>query len=286
MRSVPIAVDHETPLDAVYEDDDFIAVNKPVGFHTAPIHRWQGGSIVSILLAHFSKATAAAGDAPQQQQGGPVKQQQKQQPEEPIQQQPQQQQVSEKLPSHVAAVKPYVLHRLDYNTSGLLLIGKRREVVPGVAMQFRWDWVLRAWTTSPPSEHDVLQTCRVRRELTLLSSCCLLCEQPTMVKVCAHWSGLVGTAMHVDLSIGLVAACACVATCAAGSAQYARSTWQSLLAFHSCQRSSSSGKMQRSCSSSVAALCLLWMHPLTSTHCMTRPAALLLVASRHSHMWR
>lgn len=148
MRSVPIAVDHETPLDAVYEDDDFIAVNKPVGFHTAPIHRWQGGSIVSILLAHFSKAAAGAAPAAgalQQQQGSLVEQQQQhqereqqqqQQPEDPMQQQ-QQQQVLAKLPSHVAAVKPYVLHRLDYNTSGLLLIGKRREVVPGVAMQFR-----------------------------------------------------------------------------------------------------------------------------------------------------
>jgi 23S rRNA-/tRNA-specific pseudouridylate synthase len=150
MRSVPIAVDHETPLDVVYEDEDFIAVNKPVGFHTAPIHRWQGGSIVSILLSHFSKtAAAAAGDAPQQQQGSATleqqqqeereqQQQQQQRPEQPaLQQQQQQQQEPERLPSHVAAVKPYVLHRLDYNTSGLLLIGKRRDVVPGVAMQFR-----------------------------------------------------------------------------------------------------------------------------------------------------
>jgi 23S rRNA-/tRNA-specific pseudouridylate synthase len=153
MRSVPIAVDHETPLDVVYEDEDFIAVNKPVGFHTAPIHRWQGGSIVSILLSHFSKtaaaAAAAAGDAPQQKQGSATleqqqqeereqqqQQQQQQRPEQPALQQ-QQQQEPERLPSHVAAVKPYVLHRLDYNTSGLLLIGKRRDVVPGVAMQFR-----------------------------------------------------------------------------------------------------------------------------------------------------
>jgi hypothetical protein len=30
-----------------------------------------------------------------------------------------------------------VLHRLDYNTSGLLLFAKRRDVVPGVAAAFR-----------------------------------------------------------------------------------------------------------------------------------------------------
>jgi hypothetical protein len=38
-----------------------------------------------------------------------------------------------------------VLHRLDYNTSGLLLFGKRRDVVPGVAALFRW---ARAATSS------------------------------------------------------------------------------------------------------------------------------------------
>lgn len=142
MRSVPIAVDHDTPLDVVYEDADLVAVNKPVGFHTAPIHRWQGGSIVNILLAHFSKvaAVAAAATAPAPAAAGSdssmapadAQQQHKQQQQEQQEQQEQQQR-----PSHMAAVKPYVLHRLDYNTSGLLLFGKRREVVPGIGKQFR-----------------------------------------------------------------------------------------------------------------------------------------------------
>lgn len=119
MRSVPIAMDFDTPLDVVYEDADVIAVNKPVGYHTAPIHRWQGGSIVSMLLAHFSRtAAAAAGGSDGAQQQQQLQQQSK--------------------PSHMAAVKPYVVHRLDYNTSGLLLLGKRREVVPGISKQFRW----------------------------------------------------------------------------------------------------------------------------------------------------
>jgi 23S rRNA-/tRNA-specific pseudouridylate synthase len=112
-------MDFDTPLDVVYEDADVVAVNKPVGFHTAPIHRWQGGSIVSLLLAHFSRAAAStAAAAPGGSDGAPQQQQQQ--------------------PSHVAAVKPYVVHRLDYNTSGLLLLGKRREVVPGISKQFRW----------------------------------------------------------------------------------------------------------------------------------------------------
>jgi 23S rRNA-/tRNA-specific pseudouridylate synthase len=159
MRSVPIALDHDTPLDVVYEDADFVAVNKAVGFHTAPVHRWQGGSIVNMLLAHFSRtaagaaaaagsngsaaATAAAATAasaaaaePSSNAASAVQQQCEQQQQQHDKQQ-QQQQDNQARASHVAAVKPYVVHRLDYNTSGLLLFGKRREVVPGVNKQFR-----------------------------------------------------------------------------------------------------------------------------------------------------
>jgi 23S rRNA-/tRNA-specific pseudouridylate synthase len=126
-----MAVDTTTPLDVVCEDADFVAVNKPVGFHTAPIHRWQGGSMVSILLAHFARTAAAAAAAsggggggrdssvPAAGGAGSSTEQQQQQLR------------------HVAAAKPYVMHRLDFNTSGLLLFGKQREVVPGVAAQFR-----------------------------------------------------------------------------------------------------------------------------------------------------
>lgn len=127
MRTVPIAVDTSTQLDVVYEDGDFIAVNKPVGYHTAPIHRWQGGSMVNILLGHLQQTPNvkenitvgvpcdSAGPEQHMQQAAAVQQ----------------------LKQHQPHAKPYVVHRLDYNTSGVLLFGKRREVVPGVSAQFR-----------------------------------------------------------------------------------------------------------------------------------------------------
>uniref|UniRef100_A0A383VXB0 Pseudouridine synthase RsuA/RluA-like domain-containing protein n=1 Tax=Tetradesmus obliquus TaxID=3088 RepID=A0A383VXB0_TETOB len=127
MRSVPIAVD-TNPLDVVVEDADFIAVNKPVGFHTAPIHRWQSGSMVNLLLGHLTGATAAAQAAAAAAAGASSA-------DASMQQQQQQQQ--QRQPRHQANAKPYVLHRLDYNTSGLLLFAKRRDVVPGVAAAFR-----------------------------------------------------------------------------------------------------------------------------------------------------
>lgn len=42
MASVPLASDPGGPLDVVYEDHQLLAVNKPVGLHTAPIHRFTG----------------------------------------------------------------------------------------------------------------------------------------------------------------------------------------------------------------------------------------------------
>ncbi|GBF91532.1 hypothetical protein Rsub_04272 [Raphidocelis subcapitata] len=89
MRSIPLAQDKEDPVHVVYEDEHFVAVLKPPNVHSAPTHRWRGGSMVNRLLAHMG--------------GRP----------------------------------PYLMHRLDVDTSGLLLFGKVPEVVPGVMAQFR-----------------------------------------------------------------------------------------------------------------------------------------------------
>eukprot|EP00793_Prasinoderma_coloniale_P001410 PRCOL_00005185-RA len=41
------------PLDVLYEDDDLVAVAKPPGLRTTPVHRWQGGSLVNRLIGHL-----------------------------------------------------------------------------------------------------------------------------------------------------------------------------------------------------------------------------------------
>ena len=45
--------------------------------------------------------------------------------------------VVNRLIPHLGGKPPLVLHRLDMDTSGLLLMAKRAEVVPGVHKQFR-----------------------------------------------------------------------------------------------------------------------------------------------------
>ena len=129
MRTVPIAIDTTSKLDIVYEDSDFIAVNKPVGYHTAPIHRWQGGSMVNMLLGHLQQTSDATAITAKDNNVDATAMEQ--------QALPQQQQPVKHHQHQLQHAKPYVLHRLDYNTSGLLLFGKRREVVPGVSSQFR-----------------------------------------------------------------------------------------------------------------------------------------------------
>jgi 23S rRNA pseudouridine1911/1915/1917 synthase len=88
MRAVPLPADHD-PIDVVFEDDDFIALNKPYGVITAPKHRYVGGSMVNRVIGNR------------------------------------------------AGLEPAVLHRLDMNTTGVVLFAKTRDIVPAVHLQFR-----------------------------------------------------------------------------------------------------------------------------------------------------
>ena len=87
MRAVPLPADHD-PIEVVFEDDDFIALNKPYGIITAPKHRYVGGSMVNRIIGN-------------------------------------------------RGLEPAVLHRLDMNTTGVVLFAKTRDIVPAVHLQFR-----------------------------------------------------------------------------------------------------------------------------------------------------
>ncbi len=88
LRNVPLAADHD-PIEVVFEDDDFIALNKPYGVITAPKHRYVGGSMVNRVIGNRD------------------------------------------------GLEPAVLHRLDMNTTGVVLFAKKRDIVPAVHLQFR-----------------------------------------------------------------------------------------------------------------------------------------------------
>jgi 23S rRNA pseudouridine1911/1915/1917 synthase len=88
------------PLHIVYEDEALLVVNKPAGMvvHPAPGHA--AGTLVNAVLAHCP-ALAASGDQAR------------------------------------AGARPGIVHRLDRDTSGLILVAKNEKVKRSLQGQFR-----------------------------------------------------------------------------------------------------------------------------------------------------
>ncbi|RQP19668.1 MAG: RluA family pseudouridine synthase [Parapedobacter sp.] len=84
------------PLDIYYEDDDLLIVNKPAGMVVHPGYNNYAGTLVNALVYHFSKF-------PQ-------------------------------LPGNDG--RPGLVHRIDKDTSGLLVIGKSEWALTYLAKQF------------------------------------------------------------------------------------------------------------------------------------------------------
>ena len=78
------AVPEDIPLDIVYEDDDLLVVNKPKGMVVHPAHGNYTGTLVNALLHH-------CGDS---------------------------------LSGINGVIRPGIVHRIDKNTSGLLIVAK------------------------------------------------------------------------------------------------------------------------------------------------------------------
>jgi 23S rRNA pseudouridine1911/1915/1917 synthase len=109
-------VPENIPLNIVYEDDHLLIINKPTGMVVHPAYQNWSGTLVNALTYHFS-------NLPQ-------------------------------LPGNEG--KPGLVHRIDKDTSGLLVIAKSEPVMTGLAKQFfdhtieRTYWALVWGEPSPP----------------------------------------------------------------------------------------------------------------------------------------
>lgn len=86
----------EIPLDIIYEDNDLLVINKPAGMVVHPAAGNYDGTLVNALLAHCKESLSGIG----------------------------------------GVVRPGIVHRLDKETSGLMVIAKNDEAHQGLSAQF------------------------------------------------------------------------------------------------------------------------------------------------------
>ncbi len=95
----------DIPLDVIYEDDDLIVINKPVGMVVHPAPGTPGGTLVNALLHYCGASLSGVG--------------------------------GEK--------RPGIVHRIDKDTSGLLVVAKSDKAHHGLAAQFEKHTVERKY---------------------------------------------------------------------------------------------------------------------------------------------
>ncbi len=84
------------PLAIVYEDDDLIVIDKPAGLVVHPAAGHHGGTLVNALIAHCGESLSGIG----------------------------------------GVARPGIVHRLDKDTSGLMVVAKTDRAHQGLAAQF------------------------------------------------------------------------------------------------------------------------------------------------------
>lgn len=98
-------VPENVPLNIVYEDDELLVVNKPAGLVVHPAAGIQSGTLANALAYHFQQ-----------------------------------------LPSHsYEHVRPGIVHRLDRDTSGLLVVAKTEASLENLSDQFRDRTVFKSY---------------------------------------------------------------------------------------------------------------------------------------------
>ncbi len=91
------AVPQDIPLDVVYEDADVIVVNKPAGLVVHPAPGHPDGTLVNALLYHCAGSLSGVG----------------------------------------GALRPGIVHRIDRDTSGLIIAAKNDAAHQGLAAQLK-----------------------------------------------------------------------------------------------------------------------------------------------------
>lgn len=99
------AIPENIPLDVVFEDDDLIVINKPCGMVVHPAAGNPSGTLVNALLFHCNGSLSGIG----------------------------------------GVVRPGIVHRIDKDTSGLLVVAKNDETHLALAEQLKGHHISRVY---------------------------------------------------------------------------------------------------------------------------------------------
>lgn len=96
-KEAPVSLEAEDiPLEILYEDEYLLVLNKPAGMVVHPGHGNRSGTLVNALLHHLGK----------------------------------------ELPEGSAPERPGLVHRIDKDTSGAMVVAKKEEVLSALGDQF------------------------------------------------------------------------------------------------------------------------------------------------------
>ncbi len=106
-------IQEKVPLNVIYEDDYLLVIDKSVGMVTHPNTFHDTGTLVQAVLARYPKVKEALYDPD----------------------------------SAISRLRPGIVHRLDKDTSGLIVVAKTREVMLNLTEQFHKRQVEKEYET-------------------------------------------------------------------------------------------------------------------------------------------
>jgi len=108
------------PITIVYEDDDIIVINKNPGMVVHPGYGNYSGTLVNALVYHFQNLPINQSGATQIKSKPPTKNKS----------------VKKSVEEHSPTLRPGLVHRLDKNTSGIMVVAKSEIAMVKLAKDF------------------------------------------------------------------------------------------------------------------------------------------------------
>lgn len=131
MKPPPIElIPQDIPLNIVYEDEDLLVINKPAGLVTHPAYGNRDGTLLNAVLFHVGGSLLqAVAQRPDTAQDDLV-----QDDGEPLAEDPSAD--NDEDDDVLNMPRPGIVHRLDKDTSGLMVIAKNIAAISSLAKQF------------------------------------------------------------------------------------------------------------------------------------------------------